>query len=89
MWIGGAVGGVASLPVYLFYVRDGGPPAKRGLVFSATATTVGLVVGAVFGPMLGAGIGLSDEPSRFASIDYVTPVPLAGGFGFNLGGTLF
>jgi hypothetical protein len=88
MWIGGAVGGVASLPVYLFYVGDG-PPAKRGLVFSATATTVGIVVGGVFGPMLGGGVGLSDEPSRWASIDYLTPVPLAGGFGFNLGGTLF
>ncbi|HEU4582778.1 MAG TPA: hypothetical protein VFS67_31185 [Polyangiaceae bacterium] len=89
MWIGGAVGGVASLPVYLFYVGDDSPPAKRGLVYSATATTVGIVVGGVFGPMLGGGIGLSDEPSRWASIDYFTPVPLDGGFGFNLGGTLF
>jgi len=89
MWIGGAVGGVASLPVYLFYVGDDRPPAKRGLVFSATATTVGIVVGGVFGPMFGSGVGLSDESRRWASIDYLTPVPLEGGFGFNLGGTLF
>ena len=89
MWIGGAVGGVASLPIYLFYVGDDRPPAKRGLVFTATASTVGLVVGGVFGPAMGGDVGFADEGSHWASIDYLTPVPLAGGFGFNLGGTLF
>jgi hypothetical protein len=87
MWIGGGVGALVSLPVYLFYLGDG-PPAKRGLVFSATATTAGIVLGGVFGPMLG-GVGLSGEGPRWASIDYLTPVPLARGFGFRLGGSLF
>ncbi|MEO8184334.1 MAG: hypothetical protein ABI895_36415, partial [Deltaproteobacteria bacterium] len=51
MWVGGGVGALVSLPVYLFYI-GAGPPAKRGLVFSATATTLGIVVGGVFGPMI-------------------------------------
>jgi len=87
MWIGSGVGALVSLPVYLFYIGDG-PPAKRGLVFSATATTLGIVVGGVFGPMLG-GLGWNAEGPRWASIDYFTPVPMEGGMGFRLGGSLF
>jgi hypothetical protein len=87
MWLGAGVGGLASLPVYLFYLGDG-PPAKRGLVFSATAITLGIVVGGVFGPMMG-GLGSSADGSSWASIDYFTPVPMAGGMGFKLGGSLF
>jgi len=87
MWLGGGVGGLVSLPVYLFYL-GAGPPAKRGLVFTATATTLGIVVGGVFGPVLG-GLGLSGDGPHFATLDYLTPVPLAGGFGFRLGGSLF
>jgi hypothetical protein len=87
MWLGGGVGALASLPVYLFYIGDG-PPAKRGLVFSATATTLGIVVGGVFGPMLG-GVGWNAGGSRWASIDYFTPVPIEGGMGLQLGGSLF
>lgn len=48
MWTGAGIGFAASLPVYLFYAGEGGPPAKRGLVFSATATTLGLAAGALF-----------------------------------------
>jgi hypothetical protein len=87
MWVGGGVGALVSLPVYLFYIGDG-PPAKRGLVFSATATTLGIVVGGVFGPMLG-GLGWNGGGSSWASIDYFTPVPMEGGMGFRLGGSLF
>ncbi|MEY4546306.1 MAG: hypothetical protein RL685_2501 [Pseudomonadota bacterium] len=87
MWIGGGVGAMLSLPVYLFYLGDG-PPAKRGLVFSATAATLGIVVAGVFGHLLGY-LGSALPESRWASIDYVAPVPLERGFGFRLGGTLY
>lgn len=88
MWFGAGVGAAASLPVYLFYLGDDAPPAKRGLLFSATATTLGIIVGGVFGPGIGE-LGLGSEASRWASIDYVTPVPVEGGLAFRLGGTLF
>jgi hypothetical protein len=88
MWLGAGVGAVASLPVYLFYLGEDRPPAKRGLLFSATATTLGIIVGGVFGPSMGE-LGLGSEGSRWASIDYVTPVPVDGGLAFRLGGTLF
>jgi hypothetical protein len=87
MWLGGGMGALVSLPVYLFYLGDG-PPAKRGLVFSATATTLGIVVGGVFGPSWG-GVGWNAGASRWASVEYFTPVPVPGGMAFRLGGSLF
>jgi hypothetical protein len=87
MWLGGGLGALISLPVYLLYLGDG-PPAKRGLLFSATATTLGIIVGGVFGPELG-GLGLGGASSGWASIEYLTPMPLESGFGFSLGGSLF
>jgi len=50
MWAGAGIGAAASLPVFLFYAGDGGPPARRGFVFMGTATTLGIVAGAVFAP---------------------------------------
>ena len=50
MWAGAGIGAAVSLPVFLFYAGDGGPPAKRGFVFMGTATTLGVVAGAVFAP---------------------------------------
>lgn len=88
MWFGAGIGAAVSLPVYLFYIGDDAPPAKRGLLFSATATTLGIVAGGVFGPELG-GLGLSDQGSAWASVDYVAPMPLRGGIGLQLGGSLF
>ncbi len=87
MWLGGGIGALVSLPVYLFYVGEGGPPAKRGLLFTATATTLGIVAGGVFGPEFG-GIGLGGG-SRWARIDHVSPLPVRGGVGLQVGGTLF
>jgi hypothetical protein len=57
-------------------------------VFSATAATLGIVVAGVFGHLLG-DLGSALPESRWASIDYVAPVPLERGFGFRLGGTLY
>jgi hypothetical protein len=88
MWLGGSIGALASLPVYLFYIGDGGPPAKRGLLFSATATTLGIVAGGVFGPEFGGSVGLWRAAEGFASVDYVTPMPVPGGMGLQIGGSL-
>lgn len=88
MWLGGGIGTLASLPVYLFYIDDDGPPAKRGLLFTATAATVGIVAGGVFGPQLG-GVGLGAARSALAQVDYVTPFMVRGGLGLRVGGTLF
>ena len=88
MWLGGGIGALASLPVYLFYLDDDGPPAKRGLLFTATTTTVGIVAGGVFGPQLG-GLGLALPRSAVAQVDYVAPFAVRGGLGLRVGGTLF
>jgi hypothetical protein len=88
MWLGGGIGALASLPVYLFYVGEGGPPAKRGLLFTATATGLGIVAGGVFGPSLG-GLGLGRRASEWASVDAVTPLAVPGGMGLQVSGTLF
>jgi hypothetical protein len=88
MWLGGGIGALVSLPVYLFYLGDGTPPAKRGLLFTATAATLGIVAGGVFGPQVG-GHALGSGDSRFARVDYVTPFALRRGVGLQVGGTLF
>jgi hypothetical protein len=88
MWLGGTIGALVSLPVYLFYVGEGGPPAKRGLLFTATATTLGIVAGGVFGPEFG-GLGRGESGSVWARIDYVAPMHTRGGAGLQVGGTLF
>jgi hypothetical protein len=88
MWLGGGIGALVSLPVYLLYLGDGGPPAKRGLLFTATATTLGIVAGGVFGPQVGGqGLGLGSHP--FARVDYVSPFAARRGLGLQVGGTLF
>ena len=88
MWLGGGIGALVSLPVYLFYIGDDAPPAKRGLLFTATATTLGIVAAGTFGPLVG-GTGLGQPISEFARVDYVTPFMPRGGVGLQVGGTLF
>jgi hypothetical protein len=88
MWLGGGIGALVSLPVYLFYIGDGGPPAKRGLLFTATATTLGIVAGGAFGPRVG-GVARGSASSEFARVDSVTPFAVPRGLGLQVGGTLF
>jgi hypothetical protein len=88
MWLGGGIGALASLPVYLFYIGEDTAPAKRGLLFTATATTLGIVAAGTFGPLVG-GVGSGPSISEFARVDYVTPFMLRGGLGLQVGGTLF
>ena len=87
MWIGAGVGAAVSLPVYLAYAGKDSPPAKRGLVFSGTATTVGIVAGAL---IAGAGSDSADSEStsHFAHLDYVIPMPTAHGAELSIGGRL-
>jgi hypothetical protein len=88
MWLGGGIGALVSLPVYLFYVGDEGPPAKRGLLFTATASSLGILAGGVFGPRVGS-IGFGGAVSELARVDYVAPFVTRGGLGLRVGGTLF
>ena len=48
MWGGAGIGAAVSLPIFLFYVGDGGPPARRGFIFTGTATTLGIVAAGIF-----------------------------------------
>lgn len=87
MWVGAGVGAAVSLPVYLAYAGKGSPPAKRGLVFSGTTTTLGIIAGALLaGP--GADTASSEPESHFAHLDYFLPVPTAHGVTLSLGGRL-
>lgn len=86
MWIGAGAGAAISLPVYLAYAGKGGPPAKRGLVFSGTTTTLGIVAGAL---LAGTGSDSADSSSsHFAHLDYLLPLPTANGALLSLGGRL-
>ena len=87
MWIGAGAGAAISLPVYLAYAGKGGPPAKRGLIFSGTMTTLGIVAGAL---LAGTGSDRADSESsyRFAHLDYFLPMPTANGAMLSLGGRL-
>jgi hypothetical protein len=62
-WAGAGIGAAASLPIFLFYAGDGGPPARRGFVFMGTATTVGIVAGGIFSSTGSATARRSTAPS--------------------------
>jgi len=77
MWSGAGIGAAASLPIFLLYADEGGPPARRGFAFMGTATTLGIVAGALF-----AGGGSSTARARPLSTVATQPpmVELAGIF---------
>jgi hypothetical protein len=87
MWLGAGVGFAASLPVYLLYAKDGGPPAKRGLIFSGVATTLGIGAGALltFGSEDSAS---NDTEPRFARIYGFAPFAVDKGAGIAVTGEL-
>jgi hypothetical protein len=88
MWAGGAIGGAASLPVFLFYAGKDAPPAKRGLVFTGTAIGLGIIAGGIFSSgELTSRSGGRSEPTSSTGIAYVVPTPMKGGAGLQLGGT--
>ncbi len=87
MWAGAGIGAAVSLPVYLLYAGDNRPPAKRGLVFSGTATTLGIVLGALLAGT-GSDSASSESDSHFARLDYILPMPTANGALLAFGGRL-
>lgn len=87
MWLGGGIGFAASLPVYLLYARDGGPPAKRGLIFSGVATTLGIGAGALF-TFDSNDSAETDGPPRFARVHGFAPMPVDHGAGLAVTGEL-
>jgi hypothetical protein len=94
MLAGAGIGAVVSLPVYLLYLGEGGPPARRGLIFTGTTTLLGIVAGGILGSE-GGLLGSGPSPGRFAkyddwlTVDYVAPLLLDTGAGVQLGGRLF
>jgi hypothetical protein len=94
MWLGAGIGAAVSAPIYLFYIGDDRPPVKRGLVFTGTTATLGLVAGAIFGS--GASTSLAKNPNSgmarlgtWGELDYVAPMGVGTGLGLGVGGRLY
>lgn len=86
MWAGAGIGFAASLPVYLLYAGSDSP-AKRGLLFSGTTTTLGLVAGGLF-------TARTTEEARasrpaFARLTTLAPLTAPGAVGLCAFGELF
>jgi hypothetical protein len=88
MWAGAGVGFAASLPVYLFYAGKDGPPAKRGLIFSGTATTLGIAAGALIGAGSKEDSAQATERPALARVTAVGPLAMPGTFGLSVAGDL-
>lgn len=87
MWIGAGVGAVVSAPVFLFYIKDGTPPMRRGFLFTGVTTGLGVLAAGVFGPEFGGEIGALDGPS-WLRLHAVAPLILPGGGGLSFSGSL-
>jgi hypothetical protein len=87
MWLGAGIGFAASLPVYLLYAGKGGPPAKRGLIFSGVATTLGIGAGALF-TLNSEDSASNDAPPRFARVQGFSPFAVEKGAGVAVVGEL-
>jgi hypothetical protein len=91
MWGGAAIGGAASLPVFLLYLGDGSPPAKRGLVFTGTAIGLGAIAGGLLTSgeveTQASGVTVDDEP--LVQITSVAPLAVEAGAGVSVGGSWY
>jgi len=87
MWLGAGIGFAASLPVYLFYAGKDSPPAKRGLIFSATTTTLGIGAGALFTHGSTDSADVETAP-QFARIYGFAPFAVERGAGIAVTGEL-
>lgn len=96
MWGGFAIGAAASTPVYIFYAATDGHDPRRGLIFQGAASTVGLVLGAVFADPSVLGPVASNDPLEL-EMDEDTPIrvlggapmPLQNGMGVQINGLLW
>jgi hypothetical protein len=89
MWAGAGIGFAATTPVYLFYAGSDAT-AKRGLIVQGVGTTLGIAAGGIF--TMNDRDSLMENtrtPHPFAKITSVGPMPLAGGMGGQLSGTIF
>ena len=92
MWAGAGIGAAASLPVFLLYAGEGGPPAKRGLLFTGTATLLGLGMAGALAPgddTFGVGFTEHGPQRRWVAVTHMAPTVLNGGVGVVVGGVLF
>lgn len=88
MWAGAGIGFTASLPVYLFYAGKDGPPAKRGLLFSGTATTLGIAAGALFTAGSREDSAESSGRPKLARVTTIGPLAMPGTLGVSVAGEL-
>jgi hypothetical protein len=86
MWAGAGIGFAASLPVYLLYAGSDSP-AKRGLLFSGTMTTLGLVAGGLFTARSTEEAQSSHRPA-FARVTMLAPLAAPGAVGLTACGEL-
>jgi hypothetical protein len=95
MWAGAGIGAAVSLPVFLFYVGDGGPPARRGFIFMGTATTLGIAAAGVFASSavkVGTGTRQTESAGHrkgyVAEVQGVLPMISRDQLGLSLWGSL-
>lgn len=91
MWIGGGIGAAAGLPIYLAYAGSD-KPAKRGLIFQGLTTSLGIAAGGIFSSRLSDAYGqetYEDTGPKFAEITGFGLMPVEGGTGLQVMGTLF
>lgn len=91
MWIGGGIGAAAGLPIYLAYAGSD-KPAKRGLIFQGLTISLGVAAGGLFASRLQDEYAAAEQPEgtpQFAQISAFGLMPVEGGAGVQLIGTLF
>jgi hypothetical protein len=88
MWAGAGIGFAASLPVFLLYAGKDGPPAKRALIFSGTATALGLGAGALFTIDSREPVAAGHRP-QFARVTAVGPLAQPKSVGLSVIGELY
>jgi hypothetical protein len=87
MWAGAGIGAAASLPVFLFYIGEDQPPFRRGLIFTGTATTLGIAAAALF-TMNDGGDRAANDDGGVINLSGFGPSPVRDTIGLSAWGTL-
>jgi len=90
MWAGAGIGAAAGLPVYLLYAGSDNP-TKRGLIVHGVLISVGIAAGGIFSSALTDAYQASsiDNKPKFAEITTFGLMPVDGGMGVQLMGSLY
>ena len=88
MWMGAGAGFALTTPVYLFYIGSD-HDWHHGFVVQGIGTTLGIAAGAAFTWNDKDDIAGADPKKRFAQITAVGMMPVRGGAGAQITGTLF